>query len=116
MAYFYAYGELAVIAATTETALPGATVTIALGHRAVVHRLHGSTLETVNARIHLCQTAIGAANHLLTVARVGVGEMGGECFVFVDARAAAVVLLLSAWETTGNLLITGDMSGYHVRG
>jgi hypothetical protein len=99
MAILYAFCEEAV-ARAAEAALPFvnpvAGITIPVGRRAVFHNMVMSSQRTTYVTVWLCRTAIGIANHLqeLTIPLAG-GSAGGDIYVYVDATAAAVVVLLS---------------------
>lgn len=99
MGYFYAYGQTTALAAGVEAAIPGAAVLIPEGHRAVVRRVFGFTLDAAITTLFLSEDAI--TNHIFGTGRFGIGMMGGATFVYVDALAADVNIIASANSATG---------------
>lgn len=111
MGYFYAFGTQPNPVAATETEIPGAQVTIPEGHRAVVRRFLGFTLDGATTELYLNVGALG--NPIFGTARAGIGPLGGETFVYVDALAGDVTLLASVVAATGGLLCGCAFSGIY---
>lgn len=100
MPHLHGYAENAAAALNTETLLgAAANITIPAGRRGVIRRVDAWYLGALDSVLRLrTNTILGAI--LFTAQGSGVGSYGGECFVFVNAIAAAVVVVPTI--TNGN--------------
>ena len=98
MPHLHAYAENAAAALNTETLL-GANITFPQGTRGTIRRVDAWYLGALDSTLRLRLTNIAGAL-LFATAGSGVGAYGGECFVFVNAIAAAVTVVSTI--TNGN--------------
>lgn len=103
MAVVYAYAEEAV-ARAAEAALPYvnpvAGITVPVGRRAVFHNMVACTLRNLAVTVWFNINAMAAANHRHSLSILGTaallgGTVGGDTYIYVDATAAAVPIVLS---------------------
>ena len=96
MQYLHSYVENALIGAAAETVMGAAgNITIPAGMRGVIRRVDAFYMGAGNSIVRLRVTNAAGAM-LYGVARVGIGGFGGPCFVYVNAIAAAVVVVPTA--------------------
>lgn len=77
--------------------IPVAGLTIPVGRRAIIRRMSGfsNRIAAVPTMFYLAQTAIGAANRIASLAVPGCTGVTVDTYVYIDATAAAVPLVLS---------------------
>lgn len=111
MAYLHSYVENAAVGAAEEIMGAAGDLTIPAGRRAVVHRFDGYTMGATNCVMRLRTTNIAGAI-IYGAARAGIGPVGGACFIYVNAIAAAVVLVPTGLNSGGNAISGVALSAF----
>jgi len=114
MAYFYRYGT-ATPGVNADTGLAGSDYQVPAGRRAVIRRVDGFTLAALNNTWFLNTTTVAliatVPAHVFAVGRAGIGAVGTDPFVYIDATAAAVNVCLSQQNSSGAVAVSGSYSG-----
>lgn len=95
--------------------IPAAGLTIAAGRRAVIRRMSGfsNRIAAINTMFYLARTAMGAANRIAALNVPGCTGVTVNTYVYIDATAAAVPLVLSdIGAGAGALAVCFSCSGY----
>jgi len=108
MGYFYAFGT-DTPAAPGATAIPACTVTIPVGHRAMVRRVDAFALDATGTTFYVYAGGVP----VWAGAIPGIGALGADTFIYVDALAAAVVLLGYQDQVTASTLGGMAISGIY---